>query len=512
MSAPAADQLDPIEYTGDFFGHLAPAWMCHVASKGGFRAPSIERGFTACDLGCGKGVTTLILAANHPHGEFHGCDLSDAHIGFAERVKAAAGLRNAHFHARSFAAMHDADVPQFDFITLHGVYSWVSPAVRDEIHALIRKCLAPGGLVMVSYNAQPGWSQLEPLRMLLRQTAQRQSGDAAERVRKAFAYVRAIARDGAGYFATSPLAVQQLERIASEDLRYVVHEYLAPDGDPFHFHEVAAAMRGIGLAYAGSMTASDDASEHQARQRFAALVDADPGGDAWQMHVDYVGNTRFRRDLYAAGGVGGGGSCTPLDRLDGVRFALTRLPSALPPVRNDVERADADAWQPMLAMLARGPADAQSLRDTVPTAGDAAVAARIAHMVAAGYLVPCPPTLLSTKWQPVNSALIDAGLAGHAPLIALACARTGLATYVEAVLGAVIETVATSADAADAARTVLARVRRHAHPVNRVKQGISLAASNEEVLAFAKAAWRELNEPANPQRRTLELLGVLAPA
>ena len=53
---------------------LAPAWLDHVALVGGIEPPARRAGFAWCDLGCGQGITALILAATHPGGVFHGID------------------------------------------------------------------------------------------------------------------------------------------------------------------------------------------------------------------------------------------------------------------------------------------------------------------------------------------------------------------------------------------------------------------------------------------------------
>ncbi len=513
MSVNSGGYPTEIEYTGDFFPHLAPAWMRYIATTNGCEAPSIEGRFTACDLGCGKGVSTLILAANHPSGEFHGCDISAPHIAFADRVKSRSGIANAHFHASSFGELLEADLPPFDFITLHGVYSWVPPAVREEVHALIRKCLAPNGLVMVSYNAQPGWAPIQPLRVLLRETARRQTGDSAERVRKALVYLQAMAREGAGYFAASPAAARQVARIAADDVRYVIHEYLAEQGDPFHFQEVATAMRGVGLEYAGSMTARDNDTQWALPANFARLLDADAPVDAVEMHRDFVRNTTFRRDLYAARATGCRAPPT-LAAMSGITFALTNLPSALPlsraegAVRYDLG-ADAEAVRRIHATLARGSATARALHDESLASREDDTASLIARMVIADHIAPAPAAPLAGGWQRVNSELIDAGLAGNAPRIALACPRTGLATYVETVLCAIIETAARCADADAAAREVLRRVRSHAHPASHAGNDGLRAATDGEILESAASVWRALSDRTNPQRRALELFGVL---
>src|SRR5215471_16424356 len=70
-------------YLRDFKPMLAPAWLDHVALVGGVEPPARRDGFAWCDLGCGQGITALILAATHPRGVFHGIDVEPAHIGHA---------------------------------------------------------------------------------------------------------------------------------------------------------------------------------------------------------------------------------------------------------------------------------------------------------------------------------------------------------------------------------------------------------------------------------------------
>jgi hypothetical protein len=90
--------------------------------------------------------------------------------------------------------------------------------------------------------------------------------------------------------------------------------------------------------------------------------------------------------------------------------------------------------------------------------------------------------------------------------------RPGFATYAETLLCAIIESVARCADADVAASAVLVRVRAHAHPVSHLQNCIAREASDDEIRAYARSAWRGLADRGNPQRRTLELLGVLAHA
>ena len=71
LSGTDGGYLTDVEYTGDVCPQLAPAWLGYIAAINGYAAPPLSGGFTWCELGCGKGLTTLLLAATHPTGDFY---------------------------------------------------------------------------------------------------------------------------------------------------------------------------------------------------------------------------------------------------------------------------------------------------------------------------------------------------------------------------------------------------------------------------------------------------------
>src|ERR1700758_3943019 len=141
-----------IPYLRDFKPMLAPAWLDHVALVCGVEPPDRQDGFAWCDLGCGQGVTAAILAATRPRGIFHGIDGIPAHIHHARRLAAAAAIPNVAFHSIDFAAAANLELPHFDYIIAHGVYTWVSSESQSALRHFIDRRLRPGGLVYVSYN------------------------------------------------------------------------------------------------------------------------------------------------------------------------------------------------------------------------------------------------------------------------------------------------------------------------------------------------------------------------
>src|SRR5690606_9249955 len=122
-----------------------------------------------CELGCGQGFSTNLLSAANPDIDFYATDFNPAQIAGAQALCEAAGTKNVRFFDDSFAELEARpDLPKFDVIALHGIYSWIAKEHRDTIVRFIDKRLKPGGLVYISYNCLPGWSGPAPLRQLLR--------------------------------------------------------------------------------------------------------------------------------------------------------------------------------------------------------------------------------------------------------------------------------------------------------------------------------------------------------
>ena len=155
-----------VGYTHGYFRELSPALLRFVALLGGVEAPRAGP-FAYCELGCGNGQTSTVLAAGNPNGRFFACDINPTHVQTARRWIEAGKVDNLSVLEASFAQMTAADLPDFDFIVLHGVYSWINSAARRAIVDFMQAKLKPGGLVYISYNCLPGWSNVAPLQRLM---------------------------------------------------------------------------------------------------------------------------------------------------------------------------------------------------------------------------------------------------------------------------------------------------------------------------------------------------------
>lgn len=236
-----------IDYGFYYQPQTNPLHMRLALCLAGHRPPRVE---TACELAFGQGVGLALHAAASPTRWF-GNDINPAHVRHAESLVAAAGVP-AGLSADSFAAFAArTDLPPFDYVVLHGVWSWISDANREAIVDFLRRQLKPGGVLYLSYNAHPGWTALEPIRHLLVEHARLSDSreGIVKRLRDALGFVHRLLETAPDYLSAHPRVKEAVDRLRDEDERYLAHEYLSRDWRLMHFAEVAAQLAPAGLAH-----------------------------------------------------------------------------------------------------------------------------------------------------------------------------------------------------------------------------------------------------------------------
>ena len=352
----ASGYVTDVAYVPGFYPQMAPVTLRHVAALNGIRPPATAKGFRYLELGCGLGRSFTTLAAANPQGEFIGVDVNPDHTAAAARDIAAGGLANARVITSDFASL-PADLGEFEFIALHGVFSWVGPEVREQILEVARRHLAPGGLLLVSYNAMPGWAHLQPIRGILRQYAALRQGDSTQRVRDALAYLVFLRDRQAKYFLDNPRASAYLDALVTQDIRYLVHEYLNEHWTSFYFAEVAEMFGSAGLTFVGSQPVHTNFWDLCVRPEFQELFRTTRDRLVTEAHKDFCANTAFRWDIYAK-------SPKPIDGLEGriaatddLEFRVARPGTTLPHQSNlgvVTSTVDGPLYQGLLDALAAG--------------------------------------------------------------------------------------------------------------------------------------------------------------
>lgn len=229
---------------------MQPLWLATVAGLQGLRAPEAGREFVYGELGCGSGLNLLLAAALNPRGRFVGVDAHAAHIETARRDAQDLGLDNIDFIHTDFAQFAAQPGEAFDYLTCHGVWSWVSPRAQQAVLSVAVARLAPQGLLYLHYMCHPGSTALQPLQRLVRQQGLQTGVAPREAVRQGLALVAELS--SAGLFDSQPELKARLPALAQADLDDLVHDLLSAHWAVSHSADLHAQLAGHGLKFVGS--------------------------------------------------------------------------------------------------------------------------------------------------------------------------------------------------------------------------------------------------------------------
>jgi hypothetical protein len=393
MSSWSSGYVTDIGYTFGQYRELVPAVLSFAALISGNSAPDPNRALTYCELGCGQGFSANLMAAANPGMEFHATDFNPTHIVGAKALAAAAGLRNIHFYDDSFADIAgNPNLPDFDIIVIHGIYSWISAENRRHIVNFLRARLSLGGLVYISYNTLPGWASIMPLRRLLADHGAAGSGPTAIRVGKAIDYAQRLVDVKAAFFKSNPVAAERFERIKTQSRNYVAHEYFNRDLTPFHHAEIVADLAEAKLTFAGSAQLLDNIDIANFTEEQQSLLNEATGPLERETLRDYLVDQKFRRDIFIKGPM-------PLavgesrEAWNETRFALSTrredVPLKIAGVLGEAALQE-EIYNPILDALAAGARTTRQLlaESKIAAIGHSRLSQALSVLAGAGHLQP----------------------------------------------------------------------------------------------------------------------------
>ena len=387
-----------IDYSVNFQDFLSPTLLRTVALLNGFEPGPLPERYAYCELGCGHGTTLITLAATNPRGDFHGIDFMPEHVVSARTLAGDGGVENVAFHEASFAdlaAGRGPDLPVFDIIVLHGVYTWVSAENRAAIRRFVNDRLKPGGLVYVGYNSLPGWSDGLVIQKLLKMLADRHWGSAETRLGAALKQLEELS-DAAPHYIRDSRTFENVKELARGGrFSYLAHEYLTDHWEPMFFLDVAEELADARLSHAGTCHVLENFNNLALSDSQRALLDQIPAAEVRETVRDYCGGGRFRRDVF----VRGARRLTAAnrdDRLRSLRLAL-KVPPETVSLKLKVPVGEATmnerSYRPIFTRLAAGAATVEQLL-ALPEVkdGSALTAGELVGMLVGSQQVePTPP-------------------------------------------------------------------------------------------------------------------------
>jgi SAM-dependent methyltransferase len=357
MTAWAQGYVTDSPYTFSYQPAQAPGHIAMVCAMAGV-AWQPRPGMAVLDIGCGRGLTVNVLAAANPDWNVIGLDYNPAHIAEAQELAEAAELANAGFVEADLAAMTDAELdqlPELDVVTIHGVWTWVSDAVRAGIVRLLARRLKPGGVCYIGYNVLPGFGADAALQRLFRHLAAlERTGTSPERAAAALETIRGLQASRPVHLANTPMFQRLTGDEPALDGAYLAHEFLTEHWRPVFFEDLAAALAGAKLEYVGSATMHENIPDMLFEEPQRRVHDSLPHGAPREFMKDLCLQRPFRRDVFIRG-LRRVDRIAALDRL--VLAAARPMPEESPKLVVPVGIAEMgpDLYAPMAAALNEGP-------------------------------------------------------------------------------------------------------------------------------------------------------------
>jgi SAM-dependent methyltransferase len=353
MSTWTSGYVADIGYTYGYYGELNPLRIRLAFIEQGLVFPSVG---AACELGFGQGLSANLCAcASVTH--WCGTDFNPAQAGFAQELATVSGS-GARLHDEAFAQFCSRpDLPDFDYIGLHGIWSWISDENRSVIVDFIRRKLKVGGVVYISYNTQPGWAAMVPMRDLLTEHAQVMGADGVgivNRIDAALDFAGKLLATNPAYARANPQIAERLKQIQGHNRNYLAHEYFNRDWHPMSFARMAEWLEGAKLQYACSANYLDhiDALNLTAEQQ--GFLKEIPDPMFRETTRDFMVNQQFRKDYW----VKGSRKLNPLEQAEQLRQQKVMLTSYRADVSLKVSGALGEAnlteavYVPILDLLA----------------------------------------------------------------------------------------------------------------------------------------------------------------
>ncbi len=295
-----AGYMADIGYTYGYYRELNPlhARLAFLNS----RLVPPERG-VHCELGFGQGISANIHAAASC-STWYATDFNPAQAAFAQSLAAASGA-DIHLADEAFSEFCSrSDLPDFDSIGLHGIWSWINDDNRSIIVEFIRRKLKVGGFVYVSYNTQPGWAAMAPLRDLLTEHSEVMGvagHGIVNRIDGAIAFAEKLFSTQPKYLKSNPTVAERFKSLKTHSRNYLAHEYFNRDWLPMPFSRMVQWLAPAKLAFACSADylSQIDAVNLTAEQQ--SLLRDVPDAMFQQTVRDFMVNQQFRKDYWARG-------------------------------------------------------------------------------------------------------------------------------------------------------------------------------------------------------------------
>ena len=323
MSDWTSGYVADIGYTYGYYNELNPNRATLAFLNAGYVPPLSGN---HCELGFGQGLSANIHAAASG-STWYATDFNPSQAAFAQSLASASGA-DAHLTDEAFADFcNRSDLPDFDSIGLHGIWSWISDENRTVIVDFIRRKLKVGGALYISYNTLPGWATFAPMRHLMTQHASVMGSTGkgvVSRVDGALEFAHKLLETNPFFAKANPAVVDRLKKVSEQNRHYLAHEYFNKDWHPMHFATMSDWLSRAKISFACSAHYLDHVDAVNLTTEQQAMLKEISDTSFKESVRDFMVNQQFRRDYW----IKGARRLAPVEQAEAIKKQRVILTSA----------------------------------------------------------------------------------------------------------------------------------------------------------------------------------------
>ncbi len=243
------------------------------------------------ELGCGAGDNLIPMALSYQDSYFVGVDISHSQVKKGNENIKKLGLKNIILIEKDFSKFALSDIKfedkkkkikEFDYIIMHGVFSWVSDKARRSALKIIKKYLSLNGVSYISFNSYPGCVFRDLLIKLLRKNddSKKSLEDRVKNIRERLSFLEECLQDGSSFYSLG-LKNEVMNVINLSD-SFIVNEILNDEYRSFTLESFIKEIKKYGLYYLSDASYirgfSESRKEENLKQNF----------EAYESYIDFI--------------------------------------------------------------------------------------------------------------------------------------------------------------------------------------------------------------------------------
>ena len=185
---------------------------------------------------------------------------------------------------------------KFDYISAHGLISWIPEFVREKTFSVVRQMLTEKGVGYISYNVYPGWISQQMMRGIAR-IHTKELSNPVEKIENAASFAKFLAENAVEDNLYKLVLQEESKRFFIYEAPKLFHDNLAEINKPFYFSEFVEFLdknQMQFLAESQLFTMSIQKYSPEAK-KFFETIDSLTGRE---QYIDFFTGRMFRQSLF----------------------------------------------------------------------------------------------------------------------------------------------------------------------------------------------------------------------